>query len=46
MIRLEMKKYQKTLTEKQQKNQHYHLEKNDKCEYVTGEEILLLIKEK
>ena len=46
MIRLEMKKYQKTLTEKQQKNQRYHLEKNDKYEYLTGEEILPLIKDK
>ena len=28
------------LTEKQQKYHHYHLKKNDKYEYLTGEEIL------
>ena len=28
------------LTEKQEKHNHYHLEKNDKYEYLTGEEIL------
>ena len=28
------------VTGKQQEHQHYHLEKNDKYEYLTGEEIL------
>ena len=28
------------LTKKQQKSQHYDLEKNDNYEYLTGEEIL------
>ena len=28
------------LIEEQQKHQNYHLEKNDKYEYLTGEEIL------
>ena len=29
-----------TLTEKQHKYHHYHLEKIDKYEYLTGEKIL------
>ena len=42
MIRLEMRSYNMTLTEKQQKYQHYHLEKKiDRYEYLAGEEILL-----
>ena len=41
MIRLEMRKYNMILTEKQQKYQPYHLAKIDKYEYLTGEEILL-----
>ena len=40
MIRLEMRKYNMILTEKQQKYQPYHLAKIDKYEYLTGEEIL------
>ena len=40
MIRLEMKNCNMILTEKQQKYQHYHLEKYDKYEYLTDEEIL------
>ena len=40
MIRLEMKNCNMTLTEKQQKHQQYYLEKNDKYEYLKGEEIL------
>ena len=40
MIRLGMKHCNMILTEKQQKYQHYHLEKHDKYEYLTGEEIL------
>ena len=35
-----MKNYNMTLTEKQQKYQHHHVEKVDKNEYLTGEEIL------
>ena len=40
MVRLEMKNSNTILTEKRQKDQHYLLEKNDKYEYLTGEEIL------
>ena len=39
MTRLEMKNCNMILTEKQQKYQHYHLEKIDIYEYLTGEEI-------
>ena len=35
-----MKKHNTILTEKQQKYQHYHLEKHYKHVYFTGEEIL------
>ena len=40
MIRLEVKIFNIIFTERQQKYQHSHLEKNDKYEYLTGEEIL------
>ena len=40
MVRLEMKNSNTILTEKRQKDQHYLLGKNDKYEYLTGEEIL------
>ena len=40
MIILEMKNYNMTLTEKQQKYQHYHQLELIKNEYVAGEEIL------
>ena len=35
-----MRKANMILTKKQQKSQHYDLEKNDNYEYLTGEEIL------
>ena len=35
-----MKNYNSILTKKQQKYQHYHLEKIDRYKYLTGEEIL------
>ena len=40
MIILEMKNYNMTLTEKQQKYQHYHQLELIKNECVAGEEIL------
>ena len=40
MIKLEIKNYNMTLTDKQQNYQHYHLAKIDKYEYLIGEEIL------
>ena len=40
MIRLEIKNWNMILTEKQQKYQHSHPQKNDKYEFLTGEEIL------
>ena len=40
MIRLEMKNCNTILTEKQQKFQLCHPKKNDKYEYLAGEEIL------
>ena len=39
MKRLKIKNCNVILTEKQQKYQHYHLEKIDGYEYLTGEEI-------
>ena len=40
MIRLEMKNYNMTLTEKQQKNPALSLGNIDKYEYLAGEEVL------
>ena len=40
MLRLEMKKYNMILTEKQQKYQHYHQVKLVHMTFLTGEEIL------
>ena len=37
-----MKNYNTLLTENQQKYLHYHQAKLNKCEYLTGEEILPL----
>ena len=39
MISLDMKSYNMILTEKQQKNHYYNLEKFDKYEYLKGEEM-------
>ena len=38
--RILMQNYDTVLIKKQQKHQHYHLKKIDKCEYLTGAEIL------
>ena len=40
MIRLEMKNCNMIVADRLQKYLHYHLEKNDKYEYIIGEEIL------
>ena len=39
-VKLEMKNCNTILTRKQKEYQHYHPKKNDKYEYLTGEEIL------
>ena len=39
MIRLEMKNCNMILIQKHQKYQHYHPEKFDKYEYLTGEKM-------
>ena len=41
MIKLEMKNCNMTFIEKQQKQQNYNYENNDKHEYLTVEEIML-----
>ena len=46
MIRLEMKKYNMTLTEKQQKYQHYHLEKLININILLVEKYYFLIEGK
>ena len=38
--RILMQNYDTVLIKKQQKHQHYHLKKIDKCEYLTRAEIL------
>ena len=40
MLRLKIKNFNMILTEKLPKYWHYHPEKNDKYEYLTGEKIL------
>ena len=45
MIRLEMKSYKMILTEKQQKHQHYHLEKLINMSFLQGKKYYHLIKE-
>ena len=40
MVWLEMRNANMILTKKQQKSQHYDLEKIDNYEYLTGEDIL------
>ena len=44
MIRLEIKNYNKILTEKQQKYQHYHLEKLINVNVLQVKKYYLLIK--
>ena len=39
-MKLEMKKYNTILTEKEQKYWNYHQGKTDKYEYLTGQKIL------
>ena len=46
MIRLEMKNYNMTLTEKQQKHQLYHLEKLKTMNILQVKKYCLLIKDK